>query len=153
MAGDLISVDVYDPDRVFSPTQLIQHFFRRRPLYQKVRDRYRHRTGLDGYFLLMAHGTEGNVDNDWRYCDSERHSHPIQEWIDGHDGKRLVLLLYCCNPYDLSVTSQRSLVLHVRERFNAITVLYGPGIRTRLYVPEFGYCDSSSRTRRVLDTL
>jgi len=141
-------------DTIFSPKNLHDHFFHRRPLYAELERQYGRKTGLKGTLVLSAHGVwyRKRKPECWEYEDSEQ-KRPVQEWINEHDGEGLTLLLDCCNHHGLEVSAHRSIVLHSMTSYNGVGMLYGHGHSFRLYLPTAGYLDSSHALRREISRL
>jgi len=74
----------------------------------------------------------------WQYEDDGT-IHSVQEWIDEQDGKYLALLLNVCNPLNLDVQSQSSILFVPDNEYSIF--LQGREVNVRMYVPGIGYID------------
>src|SRR3989304_5022777 len=85
---------------------------------------YARETGMRGFCFLAAHGglrpsrrllfrdilkNDRNAVFEWIYSDGKR-VNPVQKWINEQDGKYLVLFPIVCNPMNLNVESNHSIL-------------------------------------------
>lgn len=95
-------------------------------------------TGFAEFRFLHAHGRTSNPDRNWEYEDEVGEHHPIQEWIKNYDGTTSALIITCCNPDNLEVSSERSLLIHSRKIYTLMGLLLDPTL-LRVRVPEQDY--------------
>ncbi len=122
----------------------IKHFTKRSS-FRKILEVWGQVNELEGYVLLHAHGTAKN--GKWVFTDGGR-GYDIQKWIDQMDGKALAILLQCCNPENCEIHSERSIIIHPKDRMNYIGLIRGGHLR--IYVPGEGYLESNHYRMRKL---
>jgi len=128
----------------------------------------RRRPDLRGYAILDAHGSMHG--REWFYDGKELPKgsllHSVQSWVNEHDGKELVLLIFCCNEGNCSITSKESIVIHFdgkvatgddhdceEDGIIALSSVQHKGIR--FYLPWYGYLENKSSTelRKIIRSL
>lgn len=112
---------------------LLKYTFRHK-MFRDLTENYGQKKSLNGYCILKAHGTSQN--GQWVYSDYDELV-PVQYWINDTDGKALALILVCCNPDNLEITSQESLVIHPNKNIPFLALGHLP--TTKLYLPGEGY--------------
>lgn len=98
----------------------------------------RHRK--DDFASLMAifSGHADYRNKQWLLCADGVCDMPVQQFVDEHDGKALLILLLCCNPKNRGrLTSQESLVVYSRSSLN-LDSMESKRSRQILHVPGHG---------------
>lgn len=116
-------------------------FVNRNPKHKEYIKRFSKSHGLTGTIMLDADGDE--EDGRYIYWDEDK-SHPVQDWINCHDGRAAVLLLRCCNPSSSGIQSRSSIILVPNYDFSEIRQDGENAGETivEMYVPGKGYIDS-----------
>lgn len=74
--------------------------------------------------VKILHAHETIPSKQWSYEDAGEY-YLVQRWIDRMDGTASVLIIACCNTYNLSVTSKKSSVVYPASDFNLYEAMYG----------------------------
>lgn len=131
---------------------------------EKAISAYASQTGLEGQCMLLAHSGarlrrqlslaqlltfDKNRIFEWVFADNGKLC-SVQEWINEQDGKYLALFLYACNPMNLHVKSNHSILFvptgDYSMAFHEFPAMRGrPTVEVRMFVPGLGYFTDTPR--------
>ena len=124
--------------------------FTRRKLFRELMMAHSIANNLRGYALVHAHG--GDTDGIWTTHDESKR-YAVQEIIDKFDGNVSTILLKCCNPGGLEITSKKSIIIHPNSALSSLDLMLRRK-KLRLYYPGRGYLENNYRAlRRTIDEL
>jgi len=158
---DLVVHDAYRGPQILyrkAPRMFIDDGLETNDARRKIMDDYPQETDLEGLCMLAADGFFGfkpfkiqdilhfdrNNVFQWIYWDNGRR-YSVQEWVNQQDGKYLALLLYVCNPLNLDVHSQSSILFAPDNTFS-LFLQGGRAVNIRMFIPGVGwYKDTPQR--------
>ena len=121
----------------------IADIFLRRPLIRQLVKAYGEKHEKREIHRLNAHG--GVYKKRWSFVDGKKR-YDLQEWITKHERNASALLIEVCNPENLEITAQKTIVIHPQRCLSRIDLIRGRNReRLRVYVPEHGYVEESYR--------
>jgi hypothetical protein len=95
----------------------------------------RHNSDIGVLYAHGAYAKGGFNRRKWVYDDSNM-LHPVQEWVDEHDGLYNLLILCCYIPENGNIHSAKSLILMPDEAYNKSYIPIS--VKSKLYVPRKG---------------
>ena len=126
------------------------HYFLHRKLIRQLVSKHAARYALSGMIFLKAHGT--SCASEYCYFDMAKKKR-VQDWINEHDGKTALLIVGACNHLNLSITSNRSIVIHPNRKWSLQELMRAQGGGfIRVYVPSVGYVERKYRLLKRLIT-
>lgn len=128
----IISDDIYNEryeKMSFRENKRLAHmiisYFTKAPKFKELIRPVARSTNLKGFKILHAHGS--THEGKWVFREGEL-DYPVQEWVNRFDGSALALIIACCNPDNLEVRANHSLIVQPKEIFCLVDVLLDPSI-------------------------
>jgi len=145
-------VDRHSDDQIVDREGWLEYAFTKRRLYRELIDVWGTLYGLEGCAVLDAHGdTRDTPDDQWFYYENNIPINPVQTWVNELDGSYCALMIVACNPDNIEVYSERSLVFYL-DRVLIWPLLVGNRGAVRVYVPGEGFLEKEyKKLKKVID--
>jgi len=102
--------------------------------------------------ILHAHGKA--INNEWYFGNEEYpvgdtdKPRPVQDWINENDGLYAVMFILCCNPENLEIYSEKSVIIHPNRIVNEKNIIQKYPLK--IFVPSHGYIGPRSNAFKEL---